>query len=113
MGATIRIMKICYTPEERARGLQFQELSPGECCVFVYDTPHMLRFWGRNTPQDLNLSFVSCGEVVDTAKIRAYDETPVMSNGAASIAIESLEPIEVGSIVRFEGDRVRVEPCSA
>lgn len=112
MGATIRITKICYTPEERARGLQFQELSPGECCVFVYDTPHMLRFWGKNTPQDLCLSFVRDGVVVDTAKIRAYDETPAMSHVAASVAIESLEPIAAGSAVRFEGDEVRVSRCS-
>jgi uncharacterized membrane protein (UPF0127 family) len=112
MGATIRIKKICCTPEERAKGLQFEELAPGECCVFVYDTPHMLRFWGKNTPQDLSLSFVYCGMVVETATIAAYDETPVISNGIASIVIESLEPIEAGSVVRFEGDCVRVTPCS-
>ena len=108
MATTFNICRICSDEGSRREGMQLREMGPGECCLFVYDAAVSPRFWGRNTPQDLWVSLVSGGEVVDSQPIARMDETPVALSGRGELALETLVPLEIGSCVTVSGDEVAI-----
>lgn len=87
---TLRIIKMCDDCESRTRGLMGTEIRPDECALFLFDSPRRLSFWGHDTPQDLWLNCVEDGFVTESHRIRANDDSPVLSLGKYVMAFESL-----------------------
>lgn len=83
-------------------------LEEGTCCAFVFDGRVQPRFWGKNTLQDLYVSLIDDGVVVDCKKICSFDLTPVVMTGFGDRAIETLDAIEIGARVVFVGDRIAI-----
>lgn len=77
-GAARFSVEIADDAAERARGLMFrEELGKGQGMLFVYDSPHRVSFWMKNTPLPLDLVFVGPGGVVEKVHAMAvpFDET--------------------------------------
>lgn len=83
-------------------------LEEGTCCAFVFDGRVQPRFWGKNTLQDLYVSLIDDGVVVDCKKICSFDLNPVVMTGFGDRAIETLDAIEIGARVVFVGDRIAI-----
>ena len=109
MAVIYRIKKTCTTVEERRQGMMNDYLEPDECCVFVYESDAYRSFWGKDTPQDLFVSLVCDGVVVESRRIYAYDERPVkLKKHIGSICIETLDRLYVGQHVTFTGASIMV-----
>lgn len=109
----LRIVDICDNPSSRAKGLQNRSIQPDECCVFVFDVPQRLSFWGKNTPQDLNLNAIADGCCMETLPICSEDLSQVTTDGEYSIAIETLDSVSLlGCKTLFCGDAIEVCQCS-
>ena len=109
MVTTIKICKICDTHELRIEGMQNRKMRQNEYCVFLYEGEVQPRFWGKNTLQDLWVSLINCGRVVDSKKIIRMDETPVVMSGRGDMVIESRRKIPVGASISLNGDEVQVK----
>lgn len=112
MSAVYKAKKICRTFDERRNGMMNDTLASDEVCVFVYERPHSPRFWCKDTPQDLYVSIVSDGIVLDCVGMKAYDETPVTLDGSGNIAIESIFELPIGANVSIEDDKVMVSDAA-
>ena len=91
------VHKVCDTAALRAEGLQFCEIGTRDCCLFIYPTRLSPTFWGKNTPQDLWVSLIDEGIVIDCKKIRAFDLTPVSLDGRGDMAVETRVPLNIGA----------------
>ena len=105
----LKIIRKCQTAEERIEGMQGREFSDGECCVFIYDAKHPLRFWGKGVSQDMWVSCVDDGVVTQCRRIYAGDESPIVMKHMGDMAIESLERFYVGDVVNVKGNTLVIE----
>ncbi|MCE9560352.1 MAG: DUF192 domain-containing protein [Armatimonadetes bacterium] len=60
-----------------------------EAMIFAYPKPAALSFWMKNTRMDLDIAFLNEKRVIlNTATMKAFDETGCPSNGIAQFAVE-------------------------
>lgn len=87
---TFRV-ELARTSQEQAKGLMFRtKMGPDEGMLFPFDPPRGASFWMRNTVIPLDLIFVGRdGRILNiAANAIPYDETPLMSEGAAKAVLE-------------------------
>ena len=75
---------------ERAQGLMFVEAMPlSQGMLFVYDEPHRLCFWMRNTLLPLTIAFIADdGRIVNTADMKPLDESSHCASEPVRFALE-------------------------
>lgn len=84
-------LEIADDPEERARGLMFREtMAAGHGMLFLFDPPHEVAFWMRNTPLPLDMVFLDAeGRVLNViANATPFTDDPRPSEGAARAVLE-------------------------
>jgi uncharacterized membrane protein (UPF0127 family) len=105
---TFRIVDICDEPSSRARGLQFRHIEPDECCVFLFENPQGLSFWGKNTEQPLYLNAVSEGECLESLYLEENSLEPKTTEGDYVIGVETDgSRCLLGAHIGFYGNIVR------
>ncbi len=75
-------LQIAVTQMEQERGLmQRPDLGPDEGMLFVYPEPQAMSIWMRNTPEPLDLAYLTPdGVVVEMYGLLPLDERPVNSH---------------------------------
>jgi hypothetical protein len=95
--ATIRVgeapllVEVADSEAERQKGMMFREtLGPDEAMLFVFQADANLGFWMKNCYADLDLAFIRAdGTIVQTERMRAYNEEPVFSREPVRFALEA------------------------
>lgn len=101
-------LEIAVTPAEQERGLmQRPDLGPDEGMLFVYAEPQQMSYWMRNTPEPLDIAYLTRdGAVAEMYALLPLDERPVNSHGdAMQFALEMPKGWFAAHGVR-PGDRV-------
>lgn len=99
-------IEVADTPEERAQGLMFRrQVPPGTGMLFIYDQPHPVSFWMRNTLIPLDMVFLDDKGVIRHIhrNARPLDETPVPG---ASVGDPDPDRLMVLEIAGGEADRL-------
>ena len=94
--ATLRVGDLPLTVEvadseaERQKGMMFRpRIGPDEAMLFVFVSDANVAFWMKNSYADLDLAFIrSDGSIVQTERMRAYNEEPVFSREPVRFALE-------------------------
>jgi hypothetical protein len=80
------------TESKRAEGMMFltnKEVKDTEGMLFVFPDESPRSFWMRNTILRLDICYLTkSGKVLNVAKARPYDESPVPSSGSATYVLE-------------------------
>jgi len=80
------------TESKRAEGMMFltnKEVKDIEGMLFVFPDESPRSFWMRNTILPLDICYLTkSGKVLNVAKARPYDESPVPSSGSATYVLE-------------------------
>lgn len=102
------VVMTCDDDASRRRGLRGRGVRSGECAAFFWDAATTHSFWNDGVPTVVWLSSVGDGGVVTSCS-----EMPAMSRGvvrvpACGCALETADPVEVGSSVRFSDGFDRV-----
>ncbi len=105
-------MELAATPEAQARGLMDRpSLAEGHGMLFPFPFPRIASFWMKDTPQPLDLLFVSPGgRIAAILPGKPNDETPISTGEPVSAVIE----IAGGSADRLGlviGQRLRWGRC--
>ncbi len=76
-------LQVAVLPAEQERGLmQRPNLGPDEGMIFVNPRPGKLSFWMKNTPEPLDLGYLTPdGVVAETYSLLPYDQRAVNSHG--------------------------------
>jgi uncharacterized membrane protein (UPF0127 family) len=94
--ATIRVgdlplrVEVADSEAERQKGMMFRP-RPGfdEAMLFVFVSDSNVAFWMKNSYADLDLAFIrSDGSIVQTERMRAYNEELVFSREPVRFALE-------------------------
>ncbi len=94
--ATIRVgdfplvVEVADSEAERQKGMMFRaKLGPDEAMLFVFVSDANVAFWMKDSYADLDLAFIrSDGSIVQTERMRAYNEEPVFSREPVRFALE-------------------------
>lgn len=84
-------VEIADDAAERARGLMFRtDMGDDQAMLFVYDAPHPVAFWMKNTEIPLDMLFVGADGRVQTIHPMAvpHDETPIPGGDAVQYVVE-------------------------
>jgi uncharacterized membrane protein (UPF0127 family) len=84
VGGAVASLQVAVLESEQIRGLmQRPDLGRDEGMIFVYERPQVLSIWMRNTPEPLDLAYLtSDGTVAETYALLPLDERPVVSHGS-------------------------------
>ncbi len=108
-------LQIAVTQAEQEHGLmQRPDLGPDEGMVFVYAQPQQMSYWMRNTPEPLDIAFLTRdGAVAETYDLLPLDERPVNSHGdEMQFALEMPKGWFAAHNVR-PGDRIDLKALAA
>ena len=94
--ATIRVgdlplrVEVADSEAERQKGMMFRpRLGPDEAMLFVFVSDANVAFWMKDSYADLDLAFIrSDGSIVQTERMRAYNEELVFSREPVRFALE-------------------------
>jgi len=94
--ATIRVgdlplrVEVADSEAERRKGMMFRPRpGPDEAMLFVFVSDSNVAFWMKNSYADLDLAFIrSDGSIVQTERMRAYNEEPVFSREPVRFTLE-------------------------
>jgi uncharacterized membrane protein (UPF0127 family) len=113
MGDRLIELEVAKTPQQQALGLMYrQSLPANRGMLFLFDNPQMVRFWMKNVSIDLDLIFLSQGEIQAIASnVPPCQETPCPTYGPDVLIDQVIElrggiAQELGIEV---GDRIIVE----
>jgi len=83
VGGHAASLEVAVTPAEQEHGLmQRPDLGPDEGMIFVYAQPQQMSYWMRNTPEPLDIAYLTRdGAVAETYELLPLDERPVNSHG--------------------------------
>jgi hypothetical protein len=86
-------IEVARSKEERGRGLMFRERLPdGQGMLFVFEEPDVQNFWMKNTPQPLDIIYISTeGTIVSISKGIPFSTDPIPSSGPAQLVLELAE----------------------
>jgi uncharacterized membrane protein (UPF0127 family) len=92
------------TPETRTRGLMYvADLATDEAMVFVYEEPHVLRMWMKNTYLPLDMLFVDeRGCIVSIAERTTPLSLATVESGSPAVLVVELK----GGVASAKGVRV-------
>ena len=87
--APLRV-EVADSEAERQKGMMFRpRFGPDEAMLFVFVSDSNVAFWMKNSYADLDLAFIrSDGSIVQTERMRAYNEEPVFSREPVRFALE-------------------------
>lgn len=90
IGSKTYTLEVAANDLTREHGLMMRDKMPGNWgMIFVFPDEEPRSFWMRNTRIPLDIIYVSAGgKVMSIKQMKAYDETPVPSDGVAKYAIE-------------------------
>ena len=73
--------EVAEDEQSRAMGLMFRDsLSEDRGMLFIFDRPHQVSFWMKNTKVPLSIAFLENDRVISEEKsMRPYDETLIQS----------------------------------
>jgi uncharacterized membrane protein (UPF0127 family) len=73
--------EVAEDEQSRATGLMFRDsLSEERGMLFIFDQPHQVSFWMKNTKIPLSIAFLENDQVISEEKsMRPYDETLIQS----------------------------------
>ena len=82
VGGHTASLQVAVLESEQVRGLMRRpDLGRDEGMIFVYDRPRVLSIWMRNTPEALNLAYLTAdGAIAEVYDLLPLDERPVMSH---------------------------------
>jgi len=83
-------VEVADSEAERQKGMMFRpRLGPDEAMLFVFVSDSNVAFWMKNSYADLDLAFIrSDGSIVQTERMRAYNEEPVFSREPVRFTLE-------------------------
>lgn len=90
-GAARFSVEVADDAEERARGLMFRDaMAAGHGMLFVYDAPHAVAFWMKNTRIPLDMLFIAADGTVSAIHENAvpFDETAIPGGDAVQFVLE-------------------------
>ncbi|ODA68537.1 hypothetical protein A7A08_00365 [Methyloligella halotolerans] len=107
-------VEVTETEAEQAKGLMFRrDLAPDEGMLFLYDEPHQITMWMKNTYLSLDMVFIGenwrVNRIAERTEPFALDQIP--SNGPAIGVLEVAAGtarrigLKVGDAVIFEAGR--------
>ena len=82
--------ELALTPTQQMIGMMHRrEMGANEGMLFVYDEPHKLCFWMRNTLLPLTIAFIAeDGRIVNTADMKPLDESSHCASEPVRFALE-------------------------
>ena len=82
--------ELAITPAQQATGMMHRRtMGANEGMLFVYDEPHKLCFWMRNTLIPLTIAFIADdGRIVNTADMKPLDESSHCADEPVRYALE-------------------------
>ena len=95
---------------EREKGLMFRrEMGADDGMIFVFERPHVMSFWMRNTPLPLSIAFLDENrKVINIRQMAPYDDRHYhYSDGPALYAVEAHQGwfekrgIKAGDVAEF------------
>lgn len=94
-------------PEQERGLMQRPDLGPDEGMLFVYAEPQPMSYWMRNTPEALDLAYLTReGSIAEVYALLPLDERPVSSHGGSlKFALEMPKGWFAAHGVRI-GDRI-------
>ena len=83
-------VEVADSEAERQKGMMFRpRLGPDEAMLFVFPSDANVAFWMKDSYADLDLAFIrSDGSIVQTERMRAYNEELVFSREPVRFALE-------------------------
>ena len=83
-------VEVAATRQSRQRGLMYRShLEPDHGMIFVFETPHILSFWMKNTSIPLSIAYADQERIIrEIYPLEPHNETPVVSKNKALFAIE-------------------------
>ena len=83
-------VEVADSEAERQKGMMFRpRLGPDEAMLFVFVSDANLAFWMKNSYADLDIAFIrSDGSIVQTDRLRAYNEELAFSREPVRFALE-------------------------
>jgi len=105
-------IEIARTPDEQAQGLMFREEMPQfNGMLFVYDQPHRVSFWMKNTLIPLDMLFIDESGIVKRVHSNAVplDTTPISGGDGVQYILEingglaGMLRLTEGAEVRYSG----------
>ena len=76
-------VEVARTPAQQSQGMMYRDrLAPDRGMLFPYGTPQPLRFWMKNTPNSLDLVFISADGRIESI---APDAVPFSEAGISSV----------------------------
>lgn len=82
--------ELALTPTQQMIGMMHRRsMGTNEGMLFVYDEPHRLCFWMRNTLLPLTIAFIADdGRIVNTADMKPLDESSHCASEPVRFALE-------------------------
>jgi hypothetical protein len=82
--------ELAVSPQEQSVGMMNRRtMGANEGMLFVYEQPHRLCFWMRNTLIPLTIAYIDGeGRIVNTADMQPLDESPHCSEKPVRFALE-------------------------
>lgn len=84
-------VEVADDPAERARGLMYRDkLAAGHGMLFVYEAPHEVAFWMKNTRIPLDMLFIGAdGTILDLHENAVpFDETSIPGGDQVQFVLE-------------------------
>lgn len=83
-------VEVADSEAERQKGMMFRpRLGPDEAMLFVFASDSNPAFWMKDSYMDLDLAFIrSDGSIVQTERMRAYNEELIFSREPVRFALE-------------------------
>ena len=109
VGTETILAEIAAKPEDREKGLMGRTMLPENAgMMFVFEYPHKLSFWMRNTELPLSIAFIDKNmKIVDIQEMKPWDDSSYESKIQAMYALEmnkgwfEKHRIKVGDRVSF------------
>jgi hypothetical protein len=103
--------EVARTPAQQMVGMMHRRtMGANEGMLFVYDEPHRLCFWMRNTLIPLTIAFIADdGRIVHTADMKPLDESSHCTTEPVRYALEMNQGWFVKRGLK-KGDRLRGAP---
>ncbi len=101
-------IELAVTPAQQEQGLMFRTtMAPDAGMLFLYDNPHILTMWMKNTILPLDMVFFGAdGRIIHLVKRAVPQSLSIISSGEAARAVLELN---AGTIERLHlklGDRI-------
>jgi len=111
VGRSLLQLEVVFTEPDRRRGLMYREQLPSnQGMLFVFEHPHRLSFWMRDTSIPLEIGFFDKNGVLrEIHALVPFDETPVRSRREDLVMAVELNRGDWAGNGIVLGDRIDLE----